>query len=251
MDNYAQETSQGAYKPDGSGKSFKTKKIAFKDVREFPGLYWVLAITISLFYSIIFPFMADSSSFLQEDKFGLDDKGASFRASLVYMCSMIVSPFLGAFVDWIGRRTSIAFLGTGLTLPVFLLLADTSYDPVYAMLMLGIAYSVCAAALWPSVQLLVPLHTVGTANGVATSVQMLGIGICNILVGYLRDNTSFETTMMFFFSLGCGCVAIVTLMFLLDHDGKMYLGKRDKKKDLVGEGASDPLLAKGEREELV
>mmetsp|Transcript_15280 Transcript_15280/g.31148 ORF Transcript_15280/g.31148 Transcript_15280/m.31148 type:complete len:463 (+) Transcript_15280:52-1440(+) len=250
MDNYAQQTSQGAYRPDGSGGSFKTKKVALKDVKEFPALYWVLAITISIFYSIIFPFMADSSSFLQEDKFGLDDKSASFRASLVYMCSMVVSPFLGAFVDWIGRRTNIAFLGTSLTLPVFLLLADTSYDPIYAMLMLGISYSVCAAALWPSVQLLVPLHTVGTANGVATSVQMLGIGICNILVGYLRDQTSFVTTMMFFFSLGCGCVATVLLMYLLDHDKKMHLGKRDTE-NVGGEGALDPLLAKGQKEELV
>jgi hypothetical protein len=90
----------------------KKKKMKLSDVKEFPWLFWVLAITISIFYSIIFPFMADSSSFLQEDKFGLNATSASFRASLVYMCSMVVSPFLGAFVDWFGRRTNIAFLGT-------------------------------------------------------------------------------------------------------------------------------------------
>ncbi|GMI09961.1 hypothetical protein TrLO_g9164 [Triparma laevis f. longispina] len=251
MDRYAQETQQGAYKvvKDGSGAVVKKKKMKLSDVKEFPGLFWVLAITISIFYSIIFPFMADSSSFLQESKFGLGDTSASFRASLVYMCSMVVSPFLGAFVDWFGRRTNIAILGTSLTLPVFLLLADTSYDPIYAMLLLGMSYSVCAAALWPSVQLLVPLHTVGTANGVATSIQMFGIGICNILVGYLRDNEGFHTTMYFFFGLGCATVFTVTTMYCLDFDKKMYLGKRDKKEGGEGE-MSDPLLAK-ERESLV
>lgn len=162
---------------------------------------------------------------------------------------MVVSPFLGAFVDWFGRRTNIAILGTSLTLPVFLLLADTSYDPIYAMLLLGMSYSVCAAALWPSVQLLVPLHTVGTANGVATSIQMFGIGICNILVGYLRDNEGFHTTMYFFFGLGCATVFTVTTMYCLDFDKKMYLGKRDKKEGGEGE-MNDPLLAK-ERESLV
>jgi len=61
----------------------------------------------------------------------------------------------GAFVDLFGRRTAIAFLGTSLTIPVFLLLGYSSTDPIFMMIMLGASYSVCAAVLWPSIQLLV------------------------------------------------------------------------------------------------
>ena len=90
------------------------------------------------------------------------------------------------------------------------------------MLLLGVSYSVCAAALWPSVQFLVSQRTVGTANGVTTAVQMLGIGISNIVVGALRDGPGFDVTMFFFVGLGVVSMAAVLLMFSLDGDRKMH-----------------------------
>ena len=125
-------------------------------------------------------------------------------------------------MDWFGRRNWIALCGTGLTVPVFLLLRFSNVDPAVAMLLLGVSYSVCAAALWPSVQFLVPERTVGTANGVTTAVQMLGIGICNIAVGALRDGPGFDVTMFFFVGLGVASMATVLLMFSLDGDRKMH-----------------------------
>jgi len=270
LDNYAQAEKQGPYKEttDSSGKVAPRKKMSISDVKDFPAMYWILALTISLFYSIIFPFMADASSFLgtfteklgqdcsatpdpcvDVQPFGLNESAATFRAGLVYWCSMVISPFLGKFVDWFGRRTHIAFIGTFLTVPVFLMLDRTTWDPVFAMLTLGISYSVCAAALWPSVQLLVPLRTVGTANGVATAIQMLGIGITNIVVGVLGDNNTLHDSMMLFLGLGIACVVIVLSMFFLDTEGKMHTGKRDKTEGKGGE-LKDPLLPK-ERESLV
>jgi MFS family permease len=162
---------------------------------------------------------------------------------------MCVSVALGAFVDWFGRRTPIAVIGTAMTLPTFYLLAYTSEDPVFSMVMLGISYSVCAAALWPSVQLLVPLSVSGTANGVATSVQMLGIGIANIVVGKLNDKATFTTQMMFFFGLGCACVFTTLSMFCADTEKKMYLGKRDE--DLKGNDEMKKPLLSLPKEELV
>jgi MFS family permease len=263
--------SAGPYeeKKDSSGKVAPRKKMSISDVKDFPAMYWILAITISIFYSIIFPFMADATSYLGTytekfgqdcsvdpdpctyvTPFGLNDTSATFRAGLVYQCSMIISPFLGKFVDWFGRRTHIAFFGTALTIPVFLLLDRTTIDPILAMLLLGISYSVCAAALWPSVQLLVPLRSVGTANGVATAVQMLGIGLANIAVGILGDQYSLHDSLTFFLSLGVASSVMVLTMFFLDRDGKMYKGKRDA--DGTGDGMDikDPLLPK-ERESLV
>lgn len=109
------------------------------------------------------------------------------------------------------------------------------------MIMLGMSYSVCAAALWPSVQLLVPLRANGTANGVATSIQMLVIGICNIVVGTLEDKCSFTTNMLFFLGLGVASVSCVVTMFALDSDRKMHVGKRDAIEE--GEGLIDPLIS--------
>ena len=39
--------------------------------------------------------------------------------------------------------------------------------------------------MWPSIPLVVNQSTVGTAMGITTSIQMVGIGICNIIVGVI------------------------------------------------------------------
>ena len=37
--------------------------------------------------------------------------------------------------------------------------------------------------MWSTIPLVVSRSTVGTAMGLTTSVQMIGIGICNLIVG--------------------------------------------------------------------
>lgn len=53
--------------------------------------------------------------------------------------------------------------------------------------------SVCAvlqASMWPSIPLVVPQATLGTAMGLATSMQMVGIGISNLVVGQILGTKS-------------------------------------------------------------
>ena len=65
------------------------------------------------------------------------------------------------------------------------------------MVLLGLSYCVYAAVLWPSIQFLVDPSIVGTANGLATSMQMLGIVLqhCRWWANgpkYKRENESHE-----------------------------------------------------------
>ena len=53
-------------------------------------------------------------------------------------------------------------------------------------------------------------------------MQMLGIGISNIVVGALRDGPGFDVTMFFFVGLGVVSMAAVLLIFSLDGDRKMH-----------------------------
>ena len=62
------EASSSQYPSDSKSSS---KKIRLTDALSFPVLYWLLALNISLFYIIVFSFMADSGSFLTQPKFGL------------------------------------------------------------------------------------------------------------------------------------------------------------------------------------
>jgi cyanate permease len=71
------------------------------------------------------------------------------------------------------------------------------------MVLLGFAFSLVPAALWPAVPLLVEEKTVGTAFGLMTMVQNLGLATFPWIVGALRDATqSYTEGMLVFASLG-------------------------------------------------
>jgi len=48
------------------------------------------------------------------------------------------------------------------------------------------------ASMWPSIPLVVHQSTVGTAMGIATSIQMIGIGISNVCVGAILGRDSYD-----------------------------------------------------------
>ena len=154
--------------------------------------------------------------------------------------SAIISPFLGRAVDHFGRRGYLAVLSTSLTLPVFLLLQYTTVNPSLPMVLLGLSYCGCAATLWPTIQMLVDDKVVGIANGIATCVQMFGIGVCNLVVGHLMDSNkasngkiNYNPLLMFFTSLAAVAVGLTVLLKCCDtaKGGKLYAGQRDKKND--------------------
>jgi MFS family permease len=246
---------------DSTTKSKSTrKKMKLSDVFEMPVSFWLVVLTICAFYCIVFPFMAIAPDYLTHAKLSsackhLDTPAAQHKCyskaqteagpytSLVYLMSAIISPFLGRAVDYFGRRGSLAVLSTSLTIPVFLLLAHTDVNPALPMVLLGLSYCGCAAVLWPTIQYLVPEKVVGSANGIATSVQMLGIGLCNIAVGKLMDASKgtdkpYASLMLFFTVLGCVSVSLALLLKCVDavRGNKLHAGQRDRERAGAEEG---------------
>ena len=121
------------------------------------------------------------------DRYKKNPSSAGAIAGICYDMSMILSPFMGGIIDRIGKRGKLTLVcGLG-CLPVFALLGFTTVTPLIPIIFLGFFYSLAASALWPSVPLLVPSESVGFAYGVITSLQMISIGICNLVIAKLRD----------------------------------------------------------------
>ncbi|ESP05560.1 hypothetical protein LOTGIDRAFT_208557 [Lottia gigantea] len=209
----------------GDEESMKSnsKKLKFTDIRYFSLQFWLLILAIMFFYNGVFPFVADASKFIK-DKYNLSKTTSAYLAGAVYDVSMIVSPFLGGLIDIIGKRGILAMLCAILTIPVFGILAFTTVYPLVATLWLGITYSFAAASLWPSIPLVVSQATLGTAMGVTTSVQMIGIGISNLVVGVvLGKNLTVDETllrwkyvMIFLLANSLACVAVTVVLNIVD-----------------------------------
>ncbi|XP_061849938.1 major facilitator superfamily domain-containing protein 1-like isoform X2 [Colius striatus] len=170
----------------------ESKKVRIQDIRRLPLRYWLLVLTIMFFYNGVFPFVADASKFIQDKYSGYSQQAAAYIAGAVYDSSLVLSAAAGILIDSVGLRGVFAVGCALLTLPVFALLAFTSVPPLVGTVWLGVTYSFAAASMWPSIPLVVPQATLGTAMGLATSAQMIGVGLSNLIVGHILGTKAGE-----------------------------------------------------------
>lgn len=207
-------------------------KIVFADIRKFGPSYWYVVMLCVTFYSAIFPFTALSTDFFHE-KWGLPltagtDGGflaavfanllhmfstAPGTSSIIIFASMCLAPFAGGFVDRVGRRAQLMVLGALLMIPCYLLLGFTTIPPMWPMLLLGASFVLVPAAMWPAVPLIVEENRVGTAFGLMTMIQNIGLGLFPWLNGRLRDLThDYAASMVMFALLGVAGLVFAVLL---------------------------------------
>jgi len=138
------------------------------------------------FYSAVFPFQAYCPDLLH-NKFGLDIEWSGVLSSLIIWGTIVFTPIFGLFVDKRGKRASLMLVGSMLLIVTHLVLALTHLTPYVAMFILGIAFSLVPAAMWPSVALIVEEKRLGTAYGAMASLQNLGLWAFPILAGWILD----------------------------------------------------------------
>ncbi|MFH1132558.1 MAG: MFS transporter [Pseudomonadota bacterium] len=146
---------------------------------------WISLLCVT-FYSAVFPFQAFCPDFLH-NKFGLDLQDSGWLSSLIIWGTILFTPLFGWFVDKRGKRATLMIYGSGMLLVSHLILSLTSITPYVAMFVLGIAFSLVPAAMWPAVALIVEERRLGTAYGVMTSIQNLGLFAFPILAGMITD----------------------------------------------------------------
>jgi MFS family permease len=219
------------------------EKINLKDIKKFKISFWYIAMLCVLFYSAIFPFTALSTDFFV-DKWNIprviDSSGSFMRqvfsnffnmfntaggiSSIIIFASMIFAPFAGHLVDKFGKRASLMIVGSILMIPAYLMLGFTQLYPAYAMIALGAAFVLVPAAMWPSVPLIVPKEQVGTAFGIITFIQNIGLALFPYLNGLLRDTThNYTASMLMFASLGAFGLVFAFLLRRADLNDKGIL----------------------------
>jgi MFS family permease len=79
------------------------------------------------------------------------------------------------------------FFGSLLLLAVFPTLLYTDWDLWVSTVMIGIAFSLVPAVLWASVPYVVGSQRLGTALGLMTMLQNVGLTVINLAAGGLND----------------------------------------------------------------
>jgi MFS family permease len=194
------------------GPAGATDKVVFSDIRSFGLSYWYIVALCITFYSAIFPFETFAYQFFMDAHHVTREAGGDLVGMLT-LFTMFGTPTFGLFVDKLGKRALLMMLGSLLLIPVYLMMAymrSASYVTVYlpssadghfafvahhlppilllTMAMMGIAFSLIPAVMWPSVAYLVEQSKLGTAYGLMTMIQNIGLAGFNLMVGWANDH---------------------------------------------------------------
>ncbi len=153
-----------------------------------PGFLAIAGLCV-LFYSAIFPFQRFATEMLST-KLGVDVTVAARYVSVFPIGAMILTPFIGFFLDMRGKGASMMVLGAVLLTVshlVFALVPSESFTPFIAIttiVVLGIAFSLVPASMWPSLPKIVEDRYLGSAYGCIFFVQNIGLMLVPGLIGY-------------------------------------------------------------------
>ena len=94
-------------------------------------------------------------------------------------------------------------IGSILLMPVYLLMMYTDINLFIPMAIMGLSFSLIPAVMWPSVAIIIPEAKLGTAYGLMTMIQAVGLSGFNFLIGWANDfSGGYEMGMWIFSSLG-------------------------------------------------
>ena len=169
------------------GEVEETEKVIFSDLFRFPRSYVYVVLLCVTFYSAIFPFQTFAVKFFIEAH-GTTREFGGFLSSMITLFAMIFTPIFGYMVDRVGKRALFMMWGSLLLVPVYLMMAYTTVDLRVPMAMMGIAFSLVPAVMWPAVAYLVDESRLGTAYGLMTMIQNIGLFGLNLLIGWANDS---------------------------------------------------------------
>ena len=224
-------------------KGVETQNLASQDDEQFhfsdmkltvknPG-FWLITLLCLFYYSALYPFL-DFATKLMISKYGVDAELAGMIPAILPFTSIVLTPLFGAWCDKKGRSATMMVIGSVMltaVLIVFAMPGNASALAVTLMCILGIAFSLLPAALWPAVPKIVPMKQLGTSYSIIYYIQNIGLMLIPVLIGKVLESDTvgeqvdYTRSLIIFAIIGLG--AIITASLLLWLDRKRHYGLED------------------------
>ncbi|HEV2021596.1 MAG TPA: MFS transporter [Terriglobales bacterium] len=195
------------------GQAGETDKVVFADLFRFGKSYWYIVALCITFYSGIFPFETFAVKFFMEAH-GTSRELGGFLISILTAFTMFGTPAFGLLADKVGKRALLMMFGSVLLIPVYLMMGHTHITLYVPMAMMGIAFSLIPAVMWPSVAYIVGQSKLGTAYGLMTMIQNIGLAGFNLLIGWANDHAGASAQNPEGYQLGMWIFSILGLVGL-------------------------------------
>lgn len=153
-----------------------------------PGFLAIAGLCV-LFYSAIFPFQKFATDMLAS-KLDVDMKSAAAYFSYFPIGAMVLTPFIGYFLDVKGKGASMMLYGAILLTVSHLIFALVPAEifnvpiAIITIVILGTAFSLVPASMWPSLPKIVEDRYLGSAYGSIFWIQNIGLLAVPVLIGW-------------------------------------------------------------------
>jgi len=191
-----------------STQAATAERINWAKLLKFDMSYWYILGLHVLYAAVFFPFRTTYAiEYFQHAK-RLTLQQAGVANSWVFFAAIFATPFVGLLADRFGHRALMLTFGTLLLPLTFVVLGLTNLSLWVSTVMMGISFSLVPAVIWPATTLIVEPRRLGTALGLITLIQALGMAASNLAAGRLADragagahNPEGYTVMLWFFFL--------------------------------------------------
>ena len=197
------------------------ERVRWRELFSFDRSYWYILALHVLFAAVFFPFRTTYAiEYFQHAK-GLTLQQAGVANSWVFFAAIFATPFFGLLADRLGHRALMLAAGTLLLPATFIVLGMSHLTLWVSTVMMGISFSLVPAVIWPATTLIVEPRRLGTAFGLITLIQALGMAASNLVAGWLADKAGagahnpagYDVMLGFFFVLSLTALASAILLW--------------------------------------
>lgn len=178
---------RGAPPASAAGAGAAPERWSWSALWSFDLSFWYILALHVLYAAVFFPFRQTFAiEYLQHVK-GLTLQQAGNVNSGVFAAAIFATPLFGLLADRVGHRALMLTFGTVLLPITLIVLGLTDLNPWISTVLMGVSFALVPAIIWPSTTLIVDPPRLGTALGVITMLQALGLWGSNRLAGWLAD----------------------------------------------------------------
>jgi MFS family permease len=204
--------------------------------------FWFIAILCALFYPNVFAFLKYAPD-LMVQKFAIKESLAGAIPGLLPLAAIPLTVLFGSYYDRKGKGATLMLMGAFLLVLVFVLFSvpvlNSWVVALLATIILGFAFALVPAAMWPSIPKFIPHNQLGTAYALIFWLQNL-VALWGVpyLIGWVLDrfcvtgtrvvdgvsSPAYNYTLPMLIFLACGLLAVVFALLLKREDKRMGYG---------------------------
>lgn len=147
--------------------------------------FLLISLLCVLFYCGVFPFLKYAVNMMQ-NRLGISNLAAGYISGLLPVGTIILTPIIGNYLDRKGKGATMMIYGAALLTLAHLTFALAPLNmtlAIISIMVLGVAFSLVPASMWPSVPKIVEDRYLGSAYALVFWIQNIGLWFIPWLIG--------------------------------------------------------------------